>query len=216
MAARARRSTSKGASSEDDVDAESRRGLDAARAGLSSVASTAYESVQNALLLLTERTSGRNEAEERIRSALEGILPSAMAIVAEVWEAGTESTRRKLKMQQQVFEMKLGNSRRASAMSLENQQAALEALHNRQLEAKLEALGKGDAQPLKEANAKAEDLQKALSAMAQKKQKVDEALATTTELLKAEEARANDATAAAAQSDAAATDLRRSASRTTR
>ena len=112
--------------------------LDAARAGLRSVSNTASESVARALQLLTEQKDGsgpeRKEAEAQIRSALECILPSAMAIAAELWDAASSNTRNQLKAQQVFYEMKLETARTAAKVEMDNQQAQLEKGYHRKLE----------------------------------------------------------------------------------
>ena len=78
--------------------ADAQRGLDVARAGLTAVSSHVIDHVQRSLDVLAEHAAAEPgadwvEAEEKIRSALEGMLPSAMAIVSELWDAASENNR---------------------------------------------------------------------------------------------------------------------------
>ena len=82
--------------------ADAQRGLDVARAGLSAVSSHVIEHVQTSLDVLADHAAAEPgadwvEAEEKIRSALEGMLPSAMAIVSELWDTASENSRQQIK-----------------------------------------------------------------------------------------------------------------------
>ena len=128
-------------------DDTAKRGVDAARAGLTAVSSHVSDAVTGALLALMEHHPNPGpewvEAESKIRSALDGLLPAAMAIATELWEASSEEARKQLKQSETAFQIKLETARSAAKSQLANQQAELQAAHNRDLE------GRHDAHRLK-------------------------------------------------------------------
>lgn len=189
-----------GASSDADGG---KRGVDAARVGLSAVATHVSDAVTGALLALMEQTPEPGpewvEAEGKIRSALDGLLPSAMAVANALWESDGEESRKALKQQQTYYELKLDTARSAAKSQLANQQAELVAHHNRDLEGKLAEMSSGGELLLKRANERAEELQKQLDELTKKSSRRDDLLARTQQLLKASEEKATTADAARKQ-----------------
>ena len=149
---------------EADDGASAKRGLDASRDKLSSVASHVSDGVTRAFVSLMEHFPEPGpewiEAESKIRSALDGVLPNTMAIATELWEGDAEQQKKMLQQQKTTYEIKLETARSAARSQLANQHAELEGAYHKKLESKLEEAGGGANALLKEAHAKIEELQK--------------------------------------------------------
>ena len=139
------------------------------------------------------------QAASELASAFERIGRRVGTLAETMEEALFEAHREETRVAAATAKLKLEATRTASSVALKNQMAELEALHHKQLEAKMAQLSEGGDALLHDAHAKVEELTAQLTELQAKHDAMDDLVKTTQKLEQNSERRATRAEAEASK-----------------